>query len=202
VRQPATRHRPHAGWLPVWHPPRHTDAPAVSLWIWRAAVLHAPAPALATEPNSASGRNTHHWDGVLSPRSILDLSAAGPATPRSVSAVTAYLSDRPNRSTFHSKQDCVPPPQVPSVLASVPIVQATASRGADAERCRCSCGAGVLDEKRNSPTGNRWTQRSCDHRTSHGSKKRIKAGKLAPRQACPKYAQTAGKALGTLDVSA
>ena len=33
--------------------------------------------------------------------------------------------------------------------------------GADAERC-CWCGAGVLDEKRNSMTGNWRTQRSCD----------------------------------------
>jgi hypothetical protein len=39
--------------------------------------------------------------------------------------VEAYLSDRPNWPTFHSKQDCVPPPQDPSVPASVPIVRSS-----------------------------------------------------------------------------
>src|ERR1035441_3502380 len=56
-------------------------------------------------------------------RSILNLSTACPATPRSPSAATAYLSDRPNWLTFHSKQDCVPRPQAYPYPTTVPIVR-------------------------------------------------------------------------------
>jgi hypothetical protein len=87
----------------------------------------AASPALSRhpEPNPAPGRNTHRWDGVVRSRMHLGLSTACPATPRPASAVTAYLSDRPNWPTFHSKQDCVPPPQAHPCPTSVPIVRSS-----------------------------------------------------------------------------
>ena len=96
----------------------------------------------------------------------------------------------PELANLPPRQDCVPPPQVHPCLPAYPsFMQATVSRGADAERCCCRCGAGVTDDERNFLTGNRRTQRSCDRRTPHGSKKRIPTGRLVPRQACPKYAR-------------
>ncbi len=167
-------------------------------------MLHALPLPRRPEPNPAPGRSTHRWDGVLSPRSILDLSTACPTTPRSASVVTAYLSDRPNWPTFPSKQDCEPRPQAHLCRPAYPsVVQATASRSGDAEHCCCWCGAGVTDDKWNSRAGNRRTQRSCDRRTPHGSKKTgFQPEKLVPRQVCPNYARTARGAPGTLAVSA
>jgi hypothetical protein len=45
------------------------------------------------EPNPASGRNTHRWDGVPRLRLLLGLSTAYPASLRSASVVTEHLSD-------------------------------------------------------------------------------------------------------------
>jgi hypothetical protein len=104
--------------------------PTVSPSIGRVAVLHLPL--------CLGARN------LTLPPAAQHSSLGRRAQLRSASAVTAHLSDRPNWLTFHSKQDCEPPPQAHPCRPAYPsFIQQLRPGGADAEHCRRSCGTGV-----------------------------------------------------------
>ena len=189
--------RPHARWPPVPGSRWHADAPAVSLWIWRAAVLHAPAP--SRQPNL-----------TLPPAATLIVGTTccgrGCSSDSGMQACPTQVGER---------GDCVP--QRPAELADLPLEAglraATTSHIRAGQRTHWSfkqfrpgvlmlniAAAGVAPAcrtKRGTPDRQPADAASLRSPNAARLKRRIPTGKLVPRQACPKYARVVQNRAGS-----
>ena len=174
------------------------DAPAVSPSTVRAAVLHAPALPRRPEPNPASGRNTHRWDGVLRSRMLLGLSTACIQPRRGQRALCRHISatDRTGRpSPEAGLRVATSSPSVPdqrthwSFKQFRPgVLMLNIAAAGVAPACRT---------KRGTPDRQPADAASLRSPNAARLKRRIPTGKLVPRQACPKYARVVQNRAGS-----